>query len=36
MQYQIKLSPVAYVEAIAIAIVAVTLPVLAIIGTLAG
>jgi hypothetical protein len=34
MQYQIKLNPVAYVEAVAIAIVAVTLPLIAIVGTL--
>lgn len=36
MQYPIKLNAVAYVEALAIAIVAVTLPILAIVGTLAG
>jgi hypothetical protein len=36
MQYRIKLNPLAYVEAVAVALIAVTLPVMAIVGTLVG
>jgi hypothetical protein len=36
MRYQIRLNPLAYVEAVAVFLVAVTLPVLGIVGMLAG